>query len=240
MATEIPFLFMFASYAFWVLMPIFLANVIYNLIYSYRTPREAKILRKAALSKKPINLTTGDDGFLDIEILETTKAEGAASTKKDMDSPKRWTGFFSRKQVKPSNVEDAAKPELVKAFTVLNDIATAKTFLRGSKIPVWVSYRGKGVLASIQSLAAMALTDEVKESWKNTKIDIQTLKSLFPASWNQSQIRANEIEAYQEGRLEEKRRNKKGSEKMFMYLVLGVGFAFGMAAIMVVVLYLTK
>jgi len=240
MAAEIPFLFMFASYAFWVLMPIFLATVIYNFIYGYRTPREAKKLRKAALSHKPINLTVGDDGYMDIEILEVGNPEGAASTNKDMDSPKRWTGYFTRKQAISSKLDVAANPEIAKAFNVLNEIATAKTFLRGSKIPVWVSYRGKGLLASIQSLATMTLADELKEKLQDTKVDIQMLKSLFLASWNESQIRNNEIKAFQEGRMEEKRRNKKGSEKMFMYLVLGVGFAFGMAAIMVVVLYLTK
>lgn len=238
MAAEIPFLFMFAAYSFWILLPIFLVTIIYNLIYGLRTPKESKRLRKAALSKKPIALTVGDDGYLDIEILETSKPEGAASTNKDMDSPKRWTGFFSRKQVTP----EAAKDDSVKskAFTVLNEIATTKTFLRGSKIPVWVCYRGKGVLASIQSLAAMTWTDELKGKFEEAKIDVQMLKSLFPASWNQSQIRANEIEAYQEGRLEEKRRNKKGAEKMFMYLLLGTGFALGMGILLVVLMYLTK
>jgi hypothetical protein len=239
MATEIPFLFMFASYAFWVLMPIFLATVIYNFIYGYRTPREAKKLRKAALSHKPINLTVGDDGYMDIEILEVSKSEGAASTNKNIDSPKRWLGFYSRKQKAPLDPE-LDKPENAKAFSMLNEIATTKTFLRGSKIPVWVSYRGKSVLASIQSLASMAITDELKVTLQNAQINIQTLKSLFGQNWNQIQVRDNEIEAFQEGQFVEKHRNKKGSEKMFMYLVLGVGFAFGMAAIMVVALYLTK
>jgi len=263
MAAEIPFLFMFASYAFWVLLPVFLATTIYNIIYGLRTSLESKRLRKASLSKKGINLKFGDDGFVDLEILEQTKSEGAATTNKDIDSTKRWTGLFSRKQITPSDEELANKVGLTtndevaqktgmkkatdeqrvilrKAFLALNELATTKNFLRHSKIPIWISYSGKAVLASVQSLAAMEITDKLKAELEKVKIDGQMIKSLFPPSWNQSQIRANEIEAFQEGRLEEKRRNKKGSEKMFMYLVLGVGFAFGMAAIMVVVLYLTK
>ena len=165
----------------------------------WMTPQESKTIRKATRKKRPIAIHVGDEGFAKIEILDFIGKEGFASTKKDSTDKDQFLGFFARS---PSE-EPSDKKGKIAAF--INKLASKKVYLQHAKIPVWFAYTGKAILTSLFSLAGLELTKDLPTNPTPAVVDLQELKSLFGKPWDQTQIRANQVDARTEGVFEGKK-----------------------------------
>ena len=196
------------SLMFLVGIPFALAIVIVAWIidHVWLTPKEAKIIKKAARKKKPLVIMGSDDGYADFEILENVGREGYASTSKKQKG--KWIGFFARSIQDESTDSEAMKEEEQKKEKklgrLINKLSSRKLFLRNAKVPVWFSYSGKAILTSLYSLIGAEATKEIAENINPVVINLTDINRLFPDPWDESQQIANEtdakIEALYEGK----------------------------------------
>lgn len=183
--------------------PLLLAitNVAWIIYRIFFIPKEAKMIIKASRKKKPIACLGSDDGYADLEVLPHAGAGGSVSTSKKPEE--HWIGFLAR------SVEDEEeKTTNQKIGHLINKLASRKLFLRSAKVPIWFGYSGKAILTSLYALIAQDVISEIEKLGKlNPKVvvDLNQIKSLFPKPWDETQIRANEIDAKTEGMLEGKK-----------------------------------
>jgi hypothetical protein len=202
----------------------------------YFTPEESKIIRKASRKKKALDFLASDDGYGDFVMNEKTGKGGYAETTRDPKS--NWTGFYAR-----SSEETDGEDTKTKIANLINKFASRKLYLRHAKIPIWFGYAGKAILASLYSLIALDITEQLATNGGNpTKpqpqpIDVTAIKSLFSKPWDQSQIRAQSIDAKREGMLEEKKFSGLQSWKALVVPV-GIILALIMGVIVLSVVFL--
>jgi len=166
----------------------------------WMTPQESKTIRKATRKKRPIAIHVGDEGFAKIEVLDFIGKEGFASTKKDSTDKNQFSGFFAR-----SSPEEPTSDAKSKIASFINKLASKKVYLQHAKIPVWFAYTGKAILTSLFSLAGLEGTKELPTNPTPILVDLQEIKSLFGKPWDQTQIRANQVDARTEGVFEGKK-----------------------------------
>lgn len=172
----------------------FLTLAIWAIDHIWLTPQEAKIIKKAKRKKKPVVIHVGDEGHAKFEILEILGPEGYASTSKDRKQ--KWLGFFPR--IPPSEEIEKKNTE-AKIADFINKLATKKSFLKDAKIPIWFAYSGKAILTSLYNLAGVKILEEQGNPSGPVVVNLQEIKALFAKPWDESQIRAQETDAYEEG-----------------------------------------
>lgn len=183
-------------------LALILTNLAWILNHVFLTPKECKIIKKASRKKKGAVMLGSDDGYADLESLDITGKSGYSATSKKPED--RWVGFHARSIEEP---EETSREKRIAQY--INKLASRKMFLRHAKIPIWFGYSGKAILTSLYALIAHELTKEIAEKLKASNpgviIDLTEIKSLFPKPWDESQLRANEVDAKTEGMLEAKK-----------------------------------
>jgi hypothetical protein len=197
----------------------------------FMTPLESKALRSASRHKKALLLLGGDDGYGDFKVAKFSGHEGWQKTADEGREKNHYTGFlprprtFSVDEIKLSD-EKYDKKKTTEVANFVSALASRRLLLRGAKVPLWVAYRGKAVLASLYGLAALDVIDKLAESPQFgsvfSLIDIVAIKSLFSEQWNESQINANETDMERAGELKSKKFGGKDSLIMFFGVMIGV------------------
>jgi len=188
--------------------------------YIWLTPKEAKIVKKAARKKLPLVVLGGDDGYADLDVLQKRGKAGYGSTsKKPKDA---WTGFYARsveEEREPTNEEKEKEKAIVR---LINKLSSRKLFLRHAKVPVWFGYSGKAILTSLYSLIGLDLLKETTEKIGNPKavIDLTEIRSLFDKPWDESQIRGYGADSKDDGIFETKKFS--GVEGMKYFVLPGM------------------
>lgn len=200
----------------------FVTIALWAIDHIWLTPDESKIIKKAKRKKRPLVIHVGDEGYAKFEILETLGPEGYASTSKK--SKQKWMGFFPRT---PRSTEIEAEKKEAKIASFINKLASKKAFLKDAKIPVWFAYTGKAVLTSLYNLAGIKIMEERPKGnpSKAVVVDLQEIKALFDEPWDESQIRAQETDAYEEGSFTSKKFYGMDSMKMFVLpgmIIMGI------------------
>lgn len=209
----------------------FVTLALWVIDHVWLTPDESKIIKKAKRKKRPLVIHVGDEGYAKFEILETLGPEGYTSTSKK--SKQKWLGFFPRVP-QSIEIEDGKKEAKIAAF--INKLATKKAFLKDAKIPVWFAYTGKAVLTSLYNLAGIKIMEErpTGNPSEAVVVDLQEIKALFNAPWDESQIRAQETDAYEEGSFTSKKFYGMEGMKYFVLpltLIMGVIIVFALTMI---------
>lgn len=231
------------------------------------TPAEARAIRSAKRRKNPILFLFNDAGQGWFEPVKRLSSSGAASTSKKSSKRDRYLGYFARKteatfeEPKGDNVPEIVADNLA---NYVDSLETAKIYLKDSKIPINVAYRGKALITSFMGLAGveyakkLSLADggeatEVcsycggKNSFgtrviKALDVPFINITRFFKnisqlTAWDESEQLANETDRYFEGMEEEK---KKATKNPLLMILLAMGFCFGMAVLLVVVTYILK
>ena len=165
-----------------------LTIIVWFVDHVWLTPQESKIIKKATRKKKPVVPVASDVGQIELKIVEEIGDEGYIRTKDD------WVGFLPR-PITSNPDKNAAK---------VNPILSKVLSLKNAKIPFLMGYSGKAILTNPEALALLEYGEKKKLKLpfklgdKNVEVNIfwpvdpRTIKSLFPKSWNQAQIRALE------------------------------------------------
>lgn len=218
-------------YGFWVLLLALIAVVSMVFIYEkmeFFTPKECNEIRKAARKKKPMALLANDEGLADLLHAPVAGPEGALETKGTGRTKEHYTGFLPRPlEISKEDLEVADGKDKDKTFKVASYIAKLATkplFLRSARVPLWVGYRGKAILASVYALASLEILEALVEKLKDDfqSIDVQAIKALFSAQWNESQINAQETDKERIGELKAKKFAGKDSLIMFFAVLIGL------------------
>lgn len=212
------------------------------------TPAESKYLRRAFRRKRPLIFLGGDDGYADFVDAPFSGSEGILQTRKEGRTQEHYTGALPRpKEFDETDIQLTDESDLIdengqpkkdkdgkplksqynKTKTVaianfISSLANRRLLLRGAKIPVWLAYRGKAILASLYGLAAldmlqaMSQAKEFKEAF--SAVDVVAIKALFAEQWNESQINAQETDAERKGFLNAKK--FAGKESLIMFFVV--------------------
>jgi len=243
--TEFEALYIYLSiYGFPVLFVAVIAIISAWVIWEFRiTPLEARRIRTASRKKRTLFELAGDDGYVDFHFAHRSGSEGSVETKKRGKTKEYWAGFLpqQRKYVideeKVIVASDKDRKKTIAIAHFLNRLASRKLFLRHARIPVWIGYRGKAVLTSIISLAGLEILVELQSLFPEefATIDIVALKTLFPNSWNESQVTAHATDSERIGALETKK--LLGRESWLWPIVL-VGFALGMGVLLLAMMYM--
>lgn len=196
------------------------------------TPWDSKAIRTAARKKRPLEFVAGDDGYLDLIDAEKGIAEGVLETSKIAPLNKlTHIGAlprpieFTKDQIEVDAGKDADKT--VKMANFVSRMASRRLTLRGAKVPVWLVYRGKGILTSLYGLIALqiveGLADKAEQISKEfaaawASVDVVAIKDLFKEQWDESQIQALAYEKERKG--EAKARRFGGKESLTLIFAL--------------------
>lgn len=201
------------------------------------TPNESKNMRRAFRRKRPLVFLAGDDGYADFVDAPFSGSEGILQTSKQGRTQEHYTGAlprpreFDESDIQLSDQKENSPSQFDKKKTVamanfISSLANRRLLLRGAKIPVWLAYRGKAILASLYGLAAldlltaMAQAKEFKDAF--AAVDVIAVKALFGEQWNESQINAQETDAERKGFLNAKK--FAGKESLIMFFVVMIVF----------------
>lgn len=194
------------------------------------TPAESKHIRRASRKKRPLIVLGGDDGYADINDAAFSGPEGILQTKKVGRTQEHYTGALPRpREFDETEIQVSKDKDVVKTTAIANFVsmlANRRLLLRGARIPIWIAYKGKAVIASLYGLAAIQVLEgmsklpELKETF--AAVDIVAIKSLFSEQWNESQINAQETDAERVGELKAKRFGGKESLVIIFALLIGV------------------
>jgi hypothetical protein len=192
------------------------------------TPLESKDIRRAARKKRPLVLLGGDDGYADVKDAPFSGPEGILQTKKKGKTKEHWTGAlprpreFDQEDINVSDGKDIKATVAVANY--ISQLANRRLLLRGARVPIWVGYRGKAILASLYGLIALQLVEklatlpELKETFGI--VDIVAIKAMFVEQWNESQINAQEADAERIGELNAGRFGGKDSLIMVFAIMI--------------------
>ena len=218
-------------------------GVVFFVYEHWLTPLESKNIRSASRKKRPLLILGGDDGYADLKDAPFSGPEGIVQTKKIGRTQEHYTGALPRpREFDETEIEVAPNKDLKKTTAIANFVsmlANRRLLLRGARVPVWVAYRGKAILASLYGLAALQVLEglerlpEFKESF--AAIDVVAIKSLFSEQWNESQINAQETDAERVGELKAKRWG--GKESLLIVFVVMIIFVVALIMLLVVGYY---
>lgn len=211
------------------------------------TPKDSKEIRTASRKKRPLEFIAGDDGYLDIVFAKSGIAEGVLETSKIGTIDDSHIGALPRPIEFTEEQITVAKDKDLKATVAMANYvsrqASRRLMLRGSKLPVWVGYRGKAILVSIYGLIALQFLDGLVENAKEfgeqfvaavAKIDIIAIKDLFGEQWEESQIHALAYEKERKGEAKAKRFG--GKENLIMLFAVMI-FLVVLVIILIVAAY---
>lgn len=227
------------------------------------TPSEAREIRNAKRKKQPLGFCFNDAGQGWFERFKRISSSGAASTTTKVNDRKGFLGYFARKSEptfeKPENADVVAD----NLANYVDSLQTTKIYLKDSKIPINVIYRGKALITSFLALAGielaqkMALTDggivteacpycgqnkQVNRVIDRIELTVINITRFFKnisqlKAWDESEQEANQTDHFYLGIREEQ---KKATKNPLLMLLLALGFCFGMAVLLVVVAFILK
>lgn len=209
---------------------IFIVFIMWGVYEMVFTPTSAKTLRKCRMTRHIPVFLGFDTGKIEIQIEKASSPSGTA-----LITDKDWRGFVPRPQVE-SEFSD-----------IVNPILTKKNYMPDVGTPVWFGCASKAVLTNLQSLIYMGYAplagnphgkfvgqvgegDQKKEINVFWPITLTSLKQYFPLSWNQGQIRDNELQSEKVGYLEAKKYQGKEKTALILgmvvlaILILGIVF----------------
>lgn len=158
--------------------------LVYHFVDQFRTPPFAKRVRDAHRSKKAGLLLVGDDGYGDYEITKYSGSEGWSETKERGKPKWNYIGFNPR----PGKIDDAIPVDVASGKSLdktrrlsefINYLNTRKVVVRGSNNPLWVGVKSKAILASIQAIAAVQMSEVLQKKW-DAFIKAENLETAFP------------------------------------------------------------
>jgi hypothetical protein len=207
-------------------------------ITNFRTPKESKKITGASHAKQNLLCLAHDDGTLTVETAWRVGHEGAVETRPVGKQKKHWTGFLPRQsKIEPRKVSpvianggsiDEAKTAEVQYNTeriaeYINKLNTRSLLFPSARVKVWFAVKPKAVLASLEAIAAIQITEEVKQKMGEAfPVDILALKTMVTsASWNESQINALEEDKFHAGELSRANTNED-FKKMCLWLALPI------------------
>ena len=195
------------------------------------TPAESKFIRAASRKKRPLEAVGGDDGYLDFVDAPFVVAEGVLESSKYGGIKETHIAALPRsRQFASDEIEVATGKDKDKTVAVANWIsllASRRLMLRGAKVPIWITYRGKAILTSLYGLIALQILDGLAEKAKEfgekfaeafALIDVTAIKDLFNEQWEESQIHALAYTKERKG--EAKARRFGGKESLVLVFVL--------------------
>jgi hypothetical protein len=217
------------------------------------TPLESKEIRSAFRKKTPILFLGGDDGYGDFLPAVKSGSEGILETKSKGKSKDHYTGALPRPRefredeiamrLLEGGLTESEAEKKVKGTTnvanALSQFANRRLILRGSRIPLWIGYRGKAVLASLYGLVALQIVeglsklDALKEAFAT--VDLLLLKELFSEQWNLSQIIAQETDKERGGEL--KARRFQGKDTLILLFAVMIFLVIAVILLLVVAYY---
>jgi len=208
------------------------------------TSKDVREFRKAVKKGRPLNIQVDDAG--QAEFLEIRKVAPTGYGK----TSNRWLGIFPRAQIQEDEWSGLDKDVQVKLEAWMNELATKKATLKHSKIPIWFSYSGKSIFASLYSLLGVEVltkttldpgkaetmmnggeTIQVKDKMVNLfkPITMTVIKALFGKNWDESELQGLESDSEMTGiKLGQKFKGDAG--KMFFWaglamLIVGAALA---------------
>lgn len=186
-------------------------------IREYRTPQEAKEIRRGSHKKTPMLLLQSDDGLIEIEPVARRGPEGIGETESRGKLKLHFTGAYPRSTnipLIPDDSESATRlnggtpDEKVMRTQAIADyifkLNTKPSFLKGAKIAFGVAYKGKAIITTIAALAGLKALDDLSQLYPNDmiqRVDVTAIKNHFNNEWNQSQIQANEADKFLAGQV---------------------------------------
>lgn len=204
----------------------------------YRTPRESKKTTEASHSKRNLLFLAHDDGTMSVETAWRVGHEGAVETKPVGRLKKHWTGFLPRQSkieavaVSPviaenGTIDQAATAEVQdvteRLAEYLNKLNTRSLLFPSARVKVWFAVKPKALLASLETIAGVQIAEAVKDAMGDAfPVDIPALKTMVAsASWNESQINAQEEDKFQAGVISASRSNED-FKKLCLYLAIPI------------------
>ncbi len=157
------------------------------------TPKESKIIKKAARKKRPVIAAAFDNRQCELKVAKELGDEGYIRTEDG------WMGFLGRGiaegNPKPDKETEEASPLITRVF-----------MLPHAKVPFLVGYAGKAILTNPHALAVMEHAQKKRHKIKLPfeirgkqllanvfwPVNLTAIKKVFSKSWNQSQLRALE------------------------------------------------
>lgn len=219
------------------------------------TPSEAREIRKAKRGKHPLLFLFNDAGQGWFESLKRISSSGAASSTRKVKDRKGFLGYFARKTeamfMEPIG-EESANIAADNLSGLVDSLQTSKVYLKDSKIPINVAYRGKALITSFPALAGVEMVQKMSMANGGTvteacpycgqnkepkriidRIDLTVInitrffKNISQlTAWDESEQKANETDHFYWGIDEEK---KKTTKSPLLMVLIALGFCFGMA-----------
>lgn len=222
-----------------VLLGIALAAIIIVwVVTKIRTPRESNKITESSHAKRNLLCLAHDDGTLNIETAYKVGHEGAVETKPVGKDKKHWTGFLPRQSKiesvratpvldKEGNIDEAATAEVQdnteRTAEYINKLNTRSLILPNARVKIWFAVKPKAILCSLEAIAAIQIAEEIKTKMGDKyPVDILALKTMVTsASWNESQINAQEEDKFHAGELN-KSNETDSFKKMCLFLAIPI------------------